>query len=860
MMLITKRAWGRWLAMLLSVAMLLTMLPATVLAAGFDSTERQITVQEIQALIDALPDADTITAENRVDVEAQLSAIDEARLGLGDEEVDSLDITRYLAAVEAIQALDDMAGADEPMTVATGVPYIGTNGTEEMCPSATEVVSSATEWNESWYVVNSAVAISERITVTGAVNLILADGFSLTASAGITVSDGNSLTIWGQSDGTGTLTATGNDIWLAGIGSNGQNDKCGAIVINGGTVEATGGNWTAGIGGEGGTITINGGNVKAVGGNNGAGIGGVSGGSIPGTITITGGTVDAHGGGNGSGIGAGASDTMGTVTISGGFVSAVCAPNYQAISGDFSTGPDGEAVIVCDSIYDSTPGDEWSGIFCSGSGPEMNVYGEQTLTPEVSKKLPSVELNIHEGASLTVESGAGLTLTGESKIAENGTLINNGNITNNSNLTNLGKLENVGSITNNGQITNNGTITGEERITGNLLSKACNLTVSRVDFGVVARDYTTSELSISLHNDGPEDATIVDMKLDVDAHPFYSESVSTAFQITEGNKTIGAGQTDTSWKIKTMPGLPAGLYHASITFRYNGMEYTEITVPVEFKVFLEGEGTSSSPALISDLTELEMFRDVANAGVLVDCYSMYSVYFKLTDDIDLSSKYGPDIGGKEVSWEPIGYIVGFRGTFDGGGHTISGLYINNPNENRYVGLFSMVDRNSTVKNLTVDGTVTSSSFGAGIVGRNWGTVENCHNSCKLIVRNSSGGVVGNNEGGIVTNCYNTGDISGSNNIGGVVGCNGYGGTVTNCYNTGDISGSNNIGGVVGRNNDGSTVDSCYNTGNISGSGAIGSIVGRNRESNVTNSYYLSDTAASGIGDDDDAGYCDVTAR
>ncbi len=61
MMLITKRTWERWLAVLLSVAMLLTLLPATALAAEPDGAEKQITVQEVQALIDALPDADTIT-------------------------------------------------------------------------------------------------------------------------------------------------------------------------------------------------------------------------------------------------------------------------------------------------------------------------------------------------------------------------------------------------------------------------------------------------------------------------------------------------------------------------------------------------------------------------------------------------------------------------------------------------------------------------------------------------------------------------------------------------------------------------------------------------------------------------------
>ena len=105
MLRMTKQIWGRWLAVLLSVAMLFTMLPATALAAGPDGAEKQITVQEVQALIDA----DTITADNRADVEAQLSVIDEAKLWLSDEDVNALDMTRYMAVVSALSSLDAQA-------------------------------------------------------------------------------------------------------------------------------------------------------------------------------------------------------------------------------------------------------------------------------------------------------------------------------------------------------------------------------------------------------------------------------------------------------------------------------------------------------------------------------------------------------------------------------------------------------------------------------------------------------------------------------------------------------------------------------------------------------------------------------
>ena len=188
-------------------------------------------------------------------------------------------------------------------------------------------------------------------------------------------------------------------------------------------------------------------------------------------------------------------------------------------------------------------------------------------------------------------------------------------------------------------------------------------------------------------------------------------------------------------------------------------------------VFSGGNGTEASPYEISDLATLEAFREYVNAG------SGAGEYFKLTADIDMSEKYGADIGGSEISWTPIGNgIVPFTGNFDGGGHKISGLYINSTSD--YQGLFGYVGEGGTVQDLGVDGTVSGSCVG---------------------------GVVGINNGGTVTSCYNTGDVSGGEAVGGVVGYNG--GTVTNCYNTGDVSGSGYVGGVVGYSD--GTVTNCY---------------------------------------------------
>lgn len=107
----------------------------------------------------------------------------------------------------------------------TSVSYIDENGDEQTCASATEVTESDSTWgddgNNGWYVVNDDVTISSRITVTGNVHLILADGYTLTASQGINVTDTNSLTIYGQAEGTGALTANGGFLQAA-IGGDRQ--------------------------------------------------------------------------------------------------------------------------------------------------------------------------------------------------------------------------------------------------------------------------------------------------------------------------------------------------------------------------------------------------------------------------------------------------------------------------------------------------------------------------------------------------------------------------------------------------------------------------------------------------------------
>ena len=166
----------------------------------------------------------------------------------------------WLVNDSAYLAYNTTTGEFEPLAFPAGIV---TSGTTTM----------GTANNESWYIVNENVSISDRITVNGTVHLILADGTTLTASKGITVNSGNTLNIYGQTSGTGTLNATGVQVNGSGtesaaIGST-NGTTVGNITIHGGRITAEGASWSAGIGGGlysgGGSVAIYGGTVNATG-------------------------------------------------------------------------------------------------------------------------------------------------------------------------------------------------------------------------------------------------------------------------------------------------------------------------------------------------------------------------------------------------------------------------------------------------------------------------------------------------------------------------------------------------------------------------------------------------------------------
>ena len=207
-------------------------------------------------------------------------------------------------------------------------------------------------------------------------------------------------------------------------------------------------------------------------------------------------------------------------------------------------------------------------------------------------------------------------------------------------------------------------------------------------------------------------------------------------------------------------------------------------------------------------------------------------------DINITLDKNIDLTGK--GWTPIGtnFDNSYKGTFDGGGHTITGLTVTT--NDQFVGLFGYLNRAGTVKNVVMEGIqITSNHMSGntgGVAGFSWGTIENCSVSGSVSGTKCVGGVVGAQKAGSITGCSSSATVKGTVCVGGVAGEKW--GTMTACYTTGnvtleidspkDLSG----GGLVGFNG-GSRVLACYAIGNVTSTGSstgnvhIGGFLGDN---------------------------------
>lgn len=280
-----------------------------------------------------------------------------------------------------------------------------------------------------------------------------------------------------------------------------------------------------------------------------------------------------------------------------------------------------------------------------------------------------------------------------------------------------------------------------------------------------------------------------------------------------GDKTFSTQSTGNTWSIDID--------------RLKGGECVMITAQAEDKfpsyvvsvtVGYTGEGTESSPYLVSTADELHNIKDDG--------------YYKLTKDIDVSEWI--ENNNIENGWTPIGgKWPSLAITLDGDGHTITGLTFNDNYE--YNGLFTKISKYSTVKNLKIELALeqaeVNNNFGT-IAGLNRGVISNCKVSGEFPYCHMNFGGIACESTGTIERCYTTGSINifflhspyDEGFVGGICG-DVIGGNIINCYSDMDIETSTcaHVGGIAGEN--GGIITNCYASGTIGGYYYVGGIVG-----------------------------------
>ena len=228
-------------------------------------------------------------------------------------------------------------------------------------------------------------------------------------------------------------------------------------------------------------------------------------------------------------------------------------------------------------------------------------------------------------------------------------------------------------------------------------------------------------------------------------------------------------------------------------------------------------------------------------------------------------------GTKDESWRdwtPISADYGrYKGTFDGQGHTISGLYFND-SSGECIGIVGELYLGGVIQNVGLENSYFHGEQNiAGICGQSYGTISNCYSTGTVIGELINiGGIVGSSTSlvsssyGTVSNCHNTGSIEGVQNTGGICGFNDCHQTIENCYNTGNITGDMDLGGICGENTANAIIKNCYNTGNVTGTDKrIGGIIGRNASKFVENCYNTGTVTSTGENTDTVGGVCGLNS-
>ena len=308
------------------------------------------------------------------------------------------------------------------------------------------------------------------------------------------------------------------------------------------------------------------------------------------------------------------------------------------------------------------------------------------------------------------------------------------------------------------------------------------------------------------------------------------------------------GATITCWEANVVPGYEITKLMANNDNKERNLsaaitpeagKFYNITLDKDKGYTDDGQGNYT----VTTAEGLKAVADIANNGNL-------GINITLTENINLT----------DMDWTPIGidYNHQYTGTFNGGGHTITGLTVTGSDQ--YVGLFGHIGSGGTVKDVTLEEVKIESnndmSAVGGVAGRSYGTLENCSVSGSVSGSGIAGGVVGYQSGGFLTGCSSSATVNAGGVAGGVAGLTDSGATLTACYATGDVtlesinSGGNFVGGVVGSNTS-CTLKACYAWGSVTGSGSgtiyVGGVTGTNDEGTLTACYHANGTVSGPAG-------------
>ena len=302
------------------------------------------------------------------------------------------------------------------------------------------------------------------------------------------------------------------------------------------------------------------------------------------------------------------------------------------------------------------------------------------------------------------------------------------------------------------------------------------------------------------------------------------------------------GATITCWEANVVPG------YTITRLRANGTEVRDLSAAITpdagkfYNITLDKDkGYTDDGQGNYTVTSAEGLKNIAK---LVNEEWKSDINITLTADINLSG----------IDWTPIGidYNHQYTGTFNGGGHTITGLTVTGSDQ--YAGLFGYIGSGGTVKNVVLEGVQIESdndmSDVGGVAGQSYGNIENCSVSGSVSVSGTNsiaGGVVGYQLVGSITGCSSSARVKGVAYAGGIAGYTNGGASLTGCYATGSVSVENNTtsaayaGGVVGNNGSSSTLKACYAWGSVTGSGSgtiyVGGVTGSNDLGTLTACYH-----------------------